>query len=253
MQLEHDKIGPAKQPAINAPDLSSSRRMPRVLLIEDDLVFADLLKESLEEDGSIQVVQSIDNETDAMNHIRGGALSEVDAVITDLQLPIYPRDRNVSSTAGLRIIEEIRQGQGFSGVVIVLTCSRSFEDGERALAAGCDGYLCKHAPASEIPLLIAELKLALRRDVMVVSSEMRHVFFREQISPKEARLLDLLDAGRGWSAIAEELGYKTAKAAANIGDRIFDKLLFSSSKGSHEGVKKRQQALEIWRTRRSRL
>lgn len=253
MLHEGANIELSRRRKFNRPVSSSEKRMTKILLIEDDLVFAEMLQESLEEDGSIKVVKAMDNETDALSHIRGGGLNEVDAVITDLQLPVYPHDRSVSPTAGLRIIEQLRQTYGFTGVIIVLTCSRSFEDGERALAAGCDGYLCKHAPASEIPLLITELKLALRRDVMIVSSEMRHVFFREQISPKEARLLDLLDSGQGWSDIAEELGYKTPKAAANIGDRIFDKLLFSSSKTTQAGTKKRQQALEIWRSRRVRL
>jgi hypothetical protein len=85
----------------------------------------------------------------------------------------------------------------------------------------------------------------------MVSSEMRHVFFREDISAKEARLMDLLSQGKGWSEISHDLGYKTAKAAANIGDRIFDKLLTMDDRQRLEekGQKKRYRAVEIWKSR----
>jgi hypothetical protein len=82
---------------------------------------------------------------------------------------------------------------------------------------------------------------------------MRHVFMREEISAKEARLMDLLLNGKSWSEIARELSYVSSKAAANMGDRVFDKLISMDARErlAAEGVKvkKRELALEIWKKR----
>lgn len=225
--------------------------MTRILIIEDDHDFAAILRECLEEDEDLEVVDVIGNEQEAVQFIQSGKLIGLDCILVDLQLPKSPDEKNVSSTAGLRLLEEIRQGQHFYGTVIVLTSSRAASDGQRALAAGCDGYLCKHAPIDDIPSMLDELKVAIRGHVMIVSSEMRHVFFREDISAKEARMMDLLTQGKGWAEVARELGYKTPKAAANVGDRIFDKLLSNQDKLrlEAEGQKKRLRAVEIWRSR----
>ncbi|HEY9772783.1 MAG TPA: response regulator [Planktothrix sp.] len=225
--------------------------MTRILIIEDDKDFAAILKECLEEDQDLEVAATIGSEQCALDYFEAGKLVGLDCVLVDLQLPKSEQDAKVSSTAGLRLLEEIRGRQHFYGTVIVLTSSREPSDGQRALAAGCDGYLCKHAPIDDIPRMLDELKVAIRGHVMMVSNEMRHVFFREDISAKEARLMDLLSQGKGWTEIAHDLGYKTAKAAANIGDRIFDKLLTMDDKQTLEerGQKKRFRAVEIWKSR----
>lgn len=80
---------------------------------------------------------------------------------------------------------------------------------------------------------------------------MRHVFIREEFSVKEARLMDMLNQGHSWAEIARELGYKTPKAAANIGYRVFDKLLTEGDRIAMgaDGDRKRHKALERWRAR----
>jgi len=227
--------------------------MKRVLIIEDDKDFSDILRECLEEDKDIEVKAVINNESEAARFIQSPDLKELDCVLLDLQLPKLPNDSSTNPTAGLRLLQQIRQEQHFYGTVIVLTSSRSSADGQRALAAGCDGYLCKHARIDEIPAMLTELKVAIRGNVMMVSNEMRHVFFREDISAKEARLMHLLSNGKSWAEIAKELGYKTPKAAANVGDRIFDKLLSTQDRATLEqiGEKKRHKAVEIWKSRHS--
>jgi DNA-binding NarL/FixJ family response regulator len=224
----------------------------QILVIEDDQDFAAILTRTLSQDPELAVAGVVDNEKEAMDYISSEQLKEVEAVLLDLQLPYTRGDQTVSSMAGLRILEALRQQQRFYGTIIVLTNSRSPADGQRALAGGCDGYLCKRARVSELPEMLAELKLALRGEVIMVASQMRHVFIREDISAKEARLLDLLTMGKSWAEIARELGYKTGKAAANIGDRIFDKLLTPQDQQdvTAAGVKKRQKALEVWLHRR---
>ncbi len=225
--------------------------MTRILLIEDDEGFAEILKESLEDDGEMEIAKVIGSESEAMQFFKSGGLQDIQCILLDLQLPNVPHASHTDSRAGLRILEEVRLQQRFYGTIVVLTNSRATEDGQRALAAGCDGYLCKHAPVEHIPRVVSELKMAIEGEVVMVSSEMRHVFFREDISAKEARLMDLLVGGASWTDIARDLNYKTSKAAANIGDRVFDKLLTlqEREKIEHEGRKKRDVAIDIWKSR----
>jgi DNA-binding NarL/FixJ family response regulator len=225
--------------------------MHTVAIIEDDRDFAEILMESLEEDEEIRIDPLLTNEQDAVDWINRGGLDQVTGVLVDLMLPAARGMAEVSSMSGLRLVQEMRQVRRFIGTIIVLTNSREFSDGQRALAAGCDGYICKHASMSEVPGMLSELRLALRGDLMLVSREMRHVFIREEFSVKEARLMDMLNSGHSWAEIARELGYKTPKAAANIGYRVFDKLLTPQDRAAlgSNGDRKRHKALERWRAR----
>lgn len=225
--------------------------MSKIVIIEDDRDFAQILKESLEEDAGVEVVAVLGTEEEARQWMQTSDLADIDCFLVDLMLPRSRGMVEVSSMSGLRLVQELRQLHRFGGTVMVLTNSREFSDGERALAAGCDGYLCKHAPMCEVPRMLAELRSALRGDVVMISREMRHVFIREDLSVKEARLMDMLHSGSSWAGIARELGYKTPKAAANIGYRVFDKLLTDSDKQSlgSDGERKRNKALERWRAR----
>lgn len=223
----------------------------RVLIIDDDDTFVEILKEFLEEDGLIKVVDRCGSEKDCKQWLSEGKLDSVDAVVLDLRLPFENDDKRTDSRVGLRILNTLRDTYRFFGPIIVLTNSRDSADGKEALGNGCDGYLCKHAPADEVPVMVSELKMALLGDVVIVSSEMRHVFFRDDVSAKEARLMDLLSQDRSWTEIAQALGYKSSKAAANVGDRIFDKILTEEDRKRlmNNGVKKRDLALEVWRAR----
>lgn len=226
--------------------------MTKILIVEDDELFSNTLREVIERDPELQVVDVINCEEEALKRVRSPEVHQCDCVLLDLQLPFRVGDKNVSSLAGIRILEELRHQQGFYGTIIVLTNSKAPADGQRALAAGCDGYLCKRAKISEVPQMLSELKMAIKGEVILVASQMRHVFIRDDISAKEARMLDLLACGKSWAEIARELGYKTPKAAANVGDRVFDKLLTPQDlqKVAQEGMKKRHKALEIWNSRR---
>jgi DNA-binding NarL/FixJ family response regulator len=224
----------------------------KILLVEDDEEFSKMLRSIIETDGEMEVIRVINNEEEALKMARSPEVHQCDCVLLDLQLPFRHGDKTVSSLAGIRILEELRHQQGFYGTIIVLTNSKAPADGQRALAAGCDGYLCKRAKISEVPQMLNELKMAIKGEVILVSTPMRHVFIRDDINAKEARMMDLLSCGKSWAEIARELGYKTPKAAANVGDRVFDKLLTpaDAQKVAAEGSKKRHKALEIWNSRR---
>lgn len=227
--------------------------MTKILIVEDDEDFATILRRAIEQDPDLEVVDVISSYQEAIDYIKSPALANCDCVLLDLQLPKSPGDRTVNSLAGIQILEQLRHTCNFYKTVIVLTNSKAQADGERALAAGCDGYLCKRARIADVPSMLSELKMAIRGDVIIVAAQMRHVFLRDDISAKEARMLDLLSIGKGWSEIAHELGYKTSKAAANIGDRVFDKLLSPQDLAlvAAEGGKKRLKAVEVWLSRKA--
>ncbi|SRR5579885_2506460 len=224
--------------------------MTNVLIIDDDDAFVEILKEFLEEEGAIHVLHRCGSEQETRDWVKGGNLDSVDAIVLDLRLPAERQDRRTDSKVGLRILNFLRGAHRFFGPIIVLTNSRESADGKEALANGCDGYLCKHAPTDQIPVMVSELKMALAGDVVIVSSEMRHVFLRDDVSAKEARLMDLLCQDKSWSEIASALGYKSSKAAANVGDRVFDKILTEVDRNKlADGGKKRELALEVWKAR----
>lgn len=227
--------------------------MTRILIVEDDEDFALILRRAIEQDPDLEVVDLISSYEEAIDYVQSPKLAQCDCVLLDLQLPKSPGDRTVNSLAGIQILEQLRHVNNFYKTVIVLTNSKAAADGERALAAGCDGYLCKRARIADVPSMLAELKMAIRGDVIIVAAQMRHVFLRDDISAKEARMLDLLALGKSWTEIAQELGYKTSKAAANIGDRVFDKLLSPQDLAlvAAEGGKKRLKAVEIWQSRKA--
>jgi DNA-binding NarL/FixJ family response regulator len=227
--------------------------MKRIIIVEDDVDFAEVLKEELEEDRDVTVCAILHDEQSARDWLNQNDLSQIDCALVDLVLPGLPGAMSANSMVGLNIVNLLRQELEFPGSIIVLTNSRLLEDGERALAAGCDGYLCKHAQMSEIPSMVLELKLALRGSVVLVSREMRHVFLRDELSAKEARLMEMLNGGSTWAEIASHLGYKTSKAAATIGYRVFDKLLSPAecAQLSEDKEFKRKRALEKWRARYS--
>ena len=87
--------------------------MTRLLIIEDDKDFADILKECLEEDDDLEITGIIGDEESAMTFIKSGGLTGIHCVLADLQLPKTKSETRVSSSAGLRILEEIRHGAEF--------------------------------------------------------------------------------------------------------------------------------------------
>lgn len=230
--------------------------MKRVLIVEDDISFAQALKKHIEMDPSSCVAAVLESESSAIEWIRSNPLDDLDCALIDLFVSNETQSQTINSMVGLRIVRELRQSVNFKGTILVLANSRLMEEGEHAFQAGCDGYLCKRSSFDEIPSMVAELRMAMIGNVLLVPREMRHLFIHEQLSPKEARLMELVNQGCSWSEVATELGYKSANAAATVGYRVFDKILdaFEDYNGNSDGnkEKKRVRALERWRARMRR-
>lgn len=222
--------------------------MTKVALIEDNQLYSQVLSECLKELPDVEVVRVLDSEESALAWIESGGPEQVQCVMVDLQLPRRRGDREISSSAGIRLIRTLRHEIHFAGSILILSSSRSVADGQKALAAGCDGYLYKSA---NLPEMLKGLLAVLRGEVMVVTPELRHVFFRHELSVKEVRLMEMVDQGKSWAEVAEALGYRSARAASIIGYRVFDKLAGKSYK-EKGGKSKREWALQLWRARSRR-
>ena len=161
--------------------------MLRILMVEDDREFAEVLTECLSVDPEFEITEIIRSESDARTRFADGVLDTVDAVLMDLRLPKSLTNKDIDPESGLNLIAELRMQHNFTGRVIVLTNSHSLADGTKALRYGCDAFLCKHVRMSELPILVSELRMAIRRDVMLLSSEMRFVFLRDLDSSSSAQ------------------------------------------------------------------
>lgn len=155
--------------------------MPRILMIEDDFDFAEIMVECLQADPLSEVEDVIGTVQDARDRFDSGGLHDIDVVLIDLQLPNSKNDKTINRSGGLELLTEIRSVHDYKGTVIVLTNSNLPADGERALQAGCDGYLCKHSRMSDLPALLNELRMAIRGDVFMFSRELRYLFMRNRL------------------------------------------------------------------------
>ncbi|MCE2900314.1 MAG: response regulator [Gemmatimonas sp.] len=117
----------------------------RILVIEDDRLLADLMRQVLMNDGY---------EVDVAASAEAGRACTVahsyDAIILDLELP----DRN-----GLTLLQELRR-EGTVTPIVVATAHDTTADVVRALDAGADDYIPKPF-ANEV--LTARVRAALRR------------------------------------------------------------------------------------------
>lgn len=221
--------------------------MIRILLVDDDVDFCDILKDELEAASHDLRMTDIAHDTEEALRLIDNSLHQFDCVILDLALPRSVSDRFIERDSGLKLLSYLRAGKRFPGTIIMLTHSCAFTDGRMAFELGCDAYLSK---PRQLPDLIDALKVCIEKKVIVMAPEMRHLFLAEQVTAQEARLMDMLLEGDTWSEIARALGYKDGNAACTSAERVYDKLLtWHDLAYAAPGLKKRQLALRLWKWR----
>lgn len=112
----------------------------RILIVEDDLVLADGLKNSLMQSG--YAVDSVNNGADADGIL---AYQSFDLVLLDLGLP---------KLSGFEVLKRLRS-RGNKTPVLILTANNDLEDRIKGLDLGADDYLSK-------PFILAELEARAR-------------------------------------------------------------------------------------------
>lgn len=117
----------------------------RILLVEDEHLIGDGIKNGLEHNGFI-----VDWFTDGEKGYQAMSMAPFDAVILDLSLP---------GMDGMAILAKWRQQQ-HSIPVLILTARDSLSQRVEGLNAGADDYMCKPFAIAE---LIARLNALIRR------------------------------------------------------------------------------------------
>lgn len=223
--------------------------MTNVLVVDDDELFAETLCEYLEDSGGIKIIQRCASYSEAKKFYSNGHLQDIDAVILDLILPYggetvpggahtehhmntgdQHHKNNGSERLGLTILDELRRLYSFKGPVVMLTNSRESMFGREALSSGCSGYLCKHASADAIPQMVAELRLALTGQVVLISSALNHLIIGEnqvqtllrddEKTATNGQLMNLLLQNPVWPNIQKGLGY-----GAHGEDTIYNRIV----------------------------
>lgn len=116
----------------------------RLLLIEDDVRLASLVKDYLTHENYVVTVQHHGDKAVASFNPK-----EVDIVVLDLMLP---------GMNGLQVCTQLRQS--YSGPILILTAKSSDIDHVMGLELGADDFVSKPI---EPPVLLARLRALLRR------------------------------------------------------------------------------------------
>lgn len=117
----------------------------KLLLIEDDRMFAELIRRALREDG-----HAVDVAYDAAEGRTLAFVNEYDGIVLDVMLP---------DGSGLQIVHELRR-DGRDVPVLLLTGKNASTDVVRGLDAGADDYITKPLDLDQFR---ARIRALLRR------------------------------------------------------------------------------------------
>lgn len=138
------------------PNETSALSSLRILLVEDNLETANLIRHLLEQQGyEVVEANSGHQALDLISAVERGEDAPFDVALLDIMLPYV---------SGYEICQEIRRTERLGYIpVIMVTALRSTEDMVRGLDSGADDYLVKPFNHRE---LLARVRAALRvRDV----------------------------------------------------------------------------------------
>jgi CheY-like chemotaxis protein len=123
--------------------MTTSKTRKRILLVEDDSDFREILSRALRQAGyEVQEAEHALGAICAM--VRAGA----DLILTDIRMPIMD---------GLGLVRELKAHEDTCGVpVVAMTGFDTPENRTAALEAGCVGYFAKPMDAHEFLGQIAE-------------------------------------------------------------------------------------------------
>ncbi len=217
---------------IPQPSPSPAERSSRVLLVEDDEISAQFLKERLELDGYITEV------------VRDGEGAEARLGSFDFNLVIL--DLTLPRGDGLDVLARLR-AQGAWHPILVVTGRTKLEDRVRALDLGADDYLVKPFEYAELAARARALMRRLRPTEEIVirydDLELNRVNRRVkragrpiELTQKEYALLEylLVNAGRCLtrSAISENVWRVAYNSLTNIVDVYINYLRNKIDRGS---------------------
>ncbi len=167
--------------------------MIRLLIAEDQAMLLTTLASLLSLEEDIEVVHQSRNGQDALDFILDSKQSEIDLLITDIEMP---------ELSGIELAQSIQKNQLPIKTIILTTFSRSGYL-RRAMDAGVKGYLLKDSPADD--LLMAVRKVA--KGGRSISAELMQDAWMEidPLTEKERQALRLAKEGATTEQIAQKL------------------------------------------------
>ncbi len=118
--------------------------MVRVLLVEDDDLFAGALEALLEREADVEVIGRARNAREGLALV---AEHDPEVVVMDIAMP---------GMDGIEALREMKRRDG-NTTVLILSASTIDESGGEALVAGADAFLAKERAHAELAPLVREL------------------------------------------------------------------------------------------------
>lgn len=192
----------------------------RIVLVDDEMLFRDILKDRLREEDDISVVGEADNGVDALDLVR------------ELKPDVVLMDIGMGGGGGIEATRKITKAVPGTKVLML----SSFTDESHvmeAVQAGAYGYISKKLPTQE---LVRALRAFAEQGTLLPSPLMQRMVTRlnavnrvagsplGDLTQTQMRVLALLGVGKANKEIAQELGcnVKTIKNHLNVLFQKFD-------------------------------
>jgi DNA-binding NarL/FixJ family response regulator len=176
---------------------------PRVLLADDHRILAEGLRSLLEPEFDVVGVVA-----DGRELVAAAKKSQPDVIVADITMPWL---NGIEAAVLLR-------AKGIEAKVVFLTMHRDVGYARRAMEAGAAGFVLKHSAATELATAVRE---ALRGQTYVtplVAGELLQSYrdgpirLREQLTPRQREVLQLIAEGRSAKEIGAVLNISTRTA-----------------------------------------
>jgi two-component system NarL family response regulator len=175
----------------------------RVLIVEDHNVVRQGLVALLNVVEGLEVVGEAADGVEAIAQYR---TSRPDITLVDLRLP---------KMSGVEVIQRIRMEAPLARL-IVLTTYDGDEDIYRALKAGAKGYLLKGMTTQELIATIREVHAGKSHIPPAIAEKLAERVGTEDLTPREADVLEQIVNGKSNKEIATELGISEATVKTHI-------------------------------------
>lgn len=175
----------------------------RVLVVEDHNVVRQGLVALLNLVEGIQVVGEAADGEEAVTQFRS---QRPDVTLIDLRLP---------KLSGVEVIQQVR-AESPQARFVVLTTYDGDEDIYRALKSGAKAYLLKGMSTEELITTIREVHAGRSHIPAAIAERLAERMGTEDLTPREAEVLEQIVAGKSNKEIASELAITEATVKTHI-------------------------------------